>query len=198
VIIERMARELGLAEVFVQKLARSASHEYKEYLIPKRTGGSRIIHHPSKRLKALQRWLLFNVVESLPVHEAATAYRRNKSILDNARPHAASCYLLRMDFTNFFPSITQKDLKDYIGDRPDLFSNWNSADVEVFCQLVCRNSVLTIGSPTSPGLSNALCYEMDAKLQSLCAKSRVIYTRYADDRAPRAQRAEEGPMCVTA
>lgn len=26
----------------------------------------------------------------------------------------------------------------------------------------------------------------------------VIVVRYADDRAPRAQRAEEGPMCVTA
>ena len=26
----------------------------------------------------------------------------------------------------------------------------------------------------------------------------VEYARFADDRAPRAQRAEEGPMCVTA
>jgi hypothetical protein len=27
---------------------------------------------------------------------------------------------------------------------------------------------------------------------------RVEYARFADDGAPRAQRAEEGPMCVTA
>jgi len=30
------------------------------------------------------------------------------------------------------------------------------------------------------------------------AQGDVIVVRYADDRAPRAQRAEEGPMCVTA
>jgi hypothetical protein len=30
------------------------------------------------------------------------------------------------------------------------------------------------------------------------AVGEVIVVRYADDRAPRAQRAEEGPMCVTA
>lgn len=30
------------------------------------------------------------------------------------------------------------------------------------------------------------------------AKGKVMAIRYADDRAPRAQRAEEGPMCVTA
>jgi hypothetical protein len=29
------------------------------------------------------------------------------------------------------------------------------------------------------------------------AKGDMIVVRYADDRAPRAQRAEEGPMCVT-
>ena len=41
------------------------------------------------------------------------------------------------------------------------FSDWNSADVDAFCNIVCRNSVLTIGAPTSPTLSNAICYEMD-------------------------------------
>jgi len=30
------------------------------------------------------------------------------------------------------------------------------------------------------------------------AQGDVIIVRYADDGAPRAQRAEEGPMCVTA
>jgi RNA-directed DNA polymerase len=180
-ILERMAHELGLSVDFIERLARSASHEYKEYQIPKRGGGSRTIHHPSRRLKALQRWILLNVIEGLPVHESALAYRKSKSIMDNARPHAASRYLLRMDFENFFPSITAEDVANYIADRPPLFTGWSTRDTEAFSRIVCRKSHLTIGAPTSPGLSNALCHEMDSQLQAQSAKRGVVYTRYADD-----------------
>ena len=89
-IIERMAVELGLPESFIHTVARSASHAYKAYSIPKRTGGTRTIYHPSRVLKGLQRWLLRNVIEELPVHAAATAYIIGRSILDNARVHMAS------------------------------------------------------------------------------------------------------------
>ncbi len=92
-IIEQMAAELGLPVHFILSLARTASHEYKAYQIPKRTGGFRLIHHPSKRLKALQRWLLSNVIEGLLLHPAAMAYRRNVSVFDNAKMHASSRYL---------------------------------------------------------------------------------------------------------
>lgn len=180
-IVERMARELGLSVAFVTAIARGASYEYKMYRIPKRTGGSRTIYHPSKRLKALQRWLLANTIETLPVHQAARAYRKNQSIFQNAGAHVNSRYLLRMDLTDFFPSITQADVAKYIADRKAFFNGWSALDVETFCRLVCRNSALMIGAPTSPALSNAVCYDMDTQLEALCAKNQVTYTRYADD-----------------
>jgi RNA-directed DNA polymerase len=180
-IIEKMAHELGVPGSFIRSRAHGASHEYKEYYVRKRTGGVRTIHHPSRRLKALQRWLLANVIESLPIHPAATAYRKKHSILDNARTHVASSYLLRMDLENFFPSITQSDVANYIADRSALFVGWTSTDIDAFCRLVCRHSVLTIGAPTSPGLSNAICYDMDVAIHQLCARNGVDYSRYADD-----------------
>lgn len=66
-------------------MVRTASHHYKTYAIPKRDGGTRTIEHPSKKLKALQRWLLTNVLEGLPVHPAAMAYKKGISIFDNAK-----------------------------------------------------------------------------------------------------------------
>jgi len=134
-----------------------------------------------RRLKALQRWLLTNVIEALPVHAAAAAYRKNRSIFHNAAVHAKSRYLLRMDLTEFFPSITQADLSNYVTEHVALFNDWTPLDVDIFCRLVCRNSTLTIGAPTSPALSNAMCYEMDVLLHALCTKSGVAYSRYADD-----------------
>jgi RNA-directed DNA polymerase len=144
-MVDKMALDLGLTGRFIANLSRGASHAYRSYTIPKRTGGERPIHHPSKQLKAMQRWLLAYVIEPLPVHPAAAAYRKHRSILDNARGHAASNFLLRMDCENFFPSITEDDVLLYIEQRPSLFPGWTSFDVDVFCKLICRkgDSVVT-------------------------------------------------------
>ena len=60
------------------------------------------------------------------------------------------------------------------------------------------------GGVISPLLSNVYLTEVDRMLEKAIETTRngkytyVPYARFADDRAPRAQRAEEGPMCVTA
>ena len=50
------------------------------------------------------------------------------------------------------------------------------------------------GGPLSPLLSNLVLDDLDRELERRGHR----FCRYADDCAPRAQRAEEGPMCVTA
>jgi RNA-directed DNA polymerase len=50
------------------------------------------------------------------------------------------------------------------------------------------------GGPLSPLLSNIVLDEFDRELE----RRGLRFARYADDSAPRAQRAEEGPMCITA
>jgi RNA-directed DNA polymerase len=180
-IIGKMAADLGIKAAFIQTFARGASHAYKTYPIRKRGGGHRIIDHPSKQLKAMQRWLLEYVLPGLPVHTAAMAYQKGKSILDNAAIHADSRFLLRMDCKNFFPSITETDLRTYIADRGSLFAGWTPFDVDVVCMIVFKGSRLTIGAPTSPAVSNVLCFDMDSALSDLAVKRGVTYTRYADD-----------------
>lgn len=180
-LIERMALGLGLKSKFIQTFARGASHAYKTYPIRKRNGDQRYIDHPSKPLKSMQRWLLEYVLPDFPVHPAAMAYQKGKSILDNASVHASSKYLLRMDFTKFFPSITADDLRAYKTGSPALFAGWTDDDFDVVCMIVFKTSRLTIGAPTSPAISNALCFDMDAAITNLCAKRGVKYTRYADD-----------------
>ena len=180
-IIEKICNELSLPSSYVRRLVLSASHQYKRYEIPKKAGGTRTILHPSKRLKALQRWLLANIIEVWPVHPAAMAYRKGLTILDNAKVHAKSKYLLRMDLQNFFPSLKVQDMREYSKKRPGLFVGWTSEDFESFCRLVFREGQLTIGAPTSPAVSNALCFDLDVAISALCQSHGVAYTRYADD-----------------
>jgi RNA-directed DNA polymerase len=180
-MIKEMAQDLGVTTRFIVTFAKGASHEYKTYYIPKKNGLPRTIDHPSRPLKAMQRWLLTYVLVGLPMHPAAMAYRKKKSIFDNASLHAGSNYLLRMDCKDFFPSITEADLRLLVANRPTTFSTWRPDEIDLFCKLVCKNGRLTIGAPTSPALSNAVCYDMDMHLSEISKKLGVTYTRYADD-----------------
>lgn len=180
-MIGQMAKELGVTTRFVAAFAQGASYAYKTYSIRKKDGGFRTIDHPSKQLKAMQRWLLSYILSGLPIHPAAMAYRKKKSIFDNAGLHAGSQYLLRMDCKDFFHSITDDDLKMLIANRPGTFSGWSPYETDLFCKLVCKCGRLTIGAPTSPMLSNAVCYDMDTQLSEISNKLEVTYSRYADD-----------------
>jgi RNA-directed DNA polymerase len=179
-LLNQMASRLGLPERVIRAIARKANHSYKTYTIPKRTGGLREIHHPSKPLKALQRWLLDHVIIQWPVHDAATAYRLKLGIAENAERHVRSRYLLRMDFERFFPSITAEDLMKYL-ESEHFELGWDETDFEVFTSIICRDSRLTIGAPTSPALSNAICLDLDGQLEAIAHTNGVTYTRYADD-----------------
>lgn len=177
-LAKQISQSLGFPLSFVTKMGRKADHSYKVYTIPKRGGGTREIHHPSRQLKSLQRWLVTNVIDKWPVHESALAYRRGRSIAENAKLHAPRRFLLRMDFKGFFPSITKDDIVKFLRTQA---GNWDSDDRNLFTSLVCRCGVLTIGAPTSPALTNALCFEMDALLFLESTKRHVTYSRYADD-----------------
>lgn len=181
VIRELLSEKLQLPLEYLDKIARTASRLYKTYSVPKRTGGYRSIHHPAKELKVLQRWLLHAVIRNWPVHPAAQAYEKGRSTGMNASIHASNSYLLRMDFTDFFPSMTMEDMLKYFKDNPDSTTNWDSRDIEFFIRIVCRHGQLTIGSPTSPRLSNVLCRQFDSLVIDMCDVEGVKYTRYADD-----------------
>lgn len=180
-MLEQMSKELNLPVTFISGLAVGASHEYRSFTKPKRDGSLRTIYHPSRRLKALQRWLLLKIIEPLPIHDAAMAYRRNTSILNNAERHVSSRFLLRLDFERFFESITERDIRQYISEHQPYFPDWSVSDLDVFCSLICKDRVLTIGAPTSPALSNRVCFDLDQRLDGYCQGQGITYTRYADD-----------------
>ena len=182
-ILERMATQLALTPPFLLKLAASASHRYKEYKIPKKTGGERTIHHPAREIKLLQYWLLRNLVVNLPVHPLATAYRKESSIRENAALHVANNYILRVDFNDFFHSLKGSDVVSVLAANRQRLADevLTDLDIRLTRQIVCRLDCLTIGAPTSPVLSNAIMFEFDVRWSEMARTEDVTYSRYADD-----------------
>ena len=181
-IIERIEKETGVSTDKLLQIVRSASHRYRTYRISKRTRGYRVINHPTPELKFLQRWLNRNIFSQLPVHDAAFAYKRGVGITNNARLHYKNNYLLKIDFSNFFPSIKRKDVKTVLESHlADKLLDLEEEDIGITLDIVCKQGALTIGAPSSPVLSNVILYDFDCFVSTLCEKEQVTYSRYADD-----------------
>lgn len=181
-ILERIASETGVSVDDLSVIVRTASHRYKTYTIPKRTGGRRTISHPTAELKFLQRWMTRNLFGALPVHQAVTSYRSGIGVAHNARLHVSQNYLLKVDFVDFFPSISAEDVRSMMVAHSAKFdSQLTNDDIDVVIETVCKDGALTIGAPSSPAISNAMLYEFDLFVFEACEAQHVVYSRYADD-----------------
>jgi retron-type reverse transcriptase len=175
-----------IPEATLDHIIRSAPYRYKVFEIDKRNGkGKRTIAQPAREVKAIQYWIMEKVLSAFPIHGAAMAYRKGRNITANAAKHASTRFLLKMDFKDFFPSITGEDFEAFLAGRDGI--NLSSEDIVRLKKILFWNRrregrlVMSIGAPSSPMLSNILLYDFDKKVQAFCAKKKVKYSRYADD-----------------
>lgn len=183
-LLQTLLHKTGLLERDLVRIISNAPRRYKEYRIPKRTGGFRQIAQPARELKALQRVLISEYLDKQPVHSAAMAYRTGLSIRSNALAHVENGPILKMDFKEFFPSIRVRDWVAYCHYR-GIFKD--VTDLEHSSRILFQKRKgesilrLAIGAPSSPMLSNILMFEFDALVTDIVQQDHVTYTRYADD-----------------
>lgn len=184
-IVHQMAGDLGILPSHISLLMRTAPARYKVFYIPKRSGGMREVAQPAREVKMIQRWLIRYFKDRLPIHEAVTAYMTGTSIRANAIAHCDSQYLLKLDFSNFFPSIVKHDIQTHLERYCGDFIDTSARDLIAHaCCWTPRREYpprLCIGAPTSPMLSNSVMYDFDQLLGNIANNERVTYTRYADD-----------------
>lgn len=167
---------LGIQESTLSSIVSSNSSFYRSFKIPKRSGGRRQIDAPYPSLLHCQRWIAKAILSSCKVSSVAHAYLPERSILTNAQVHCGSQFLLKMDFKDFFPSISERRI---IG----LFSALGYSNlVSVYLAKICTlNGVAPQGSPASPALSNVVARRFDLRMLGYARSRNLKYTRYADD-----------------
>ncbi len=169
------------------------------------TPGFRVLEAPKARLKAIQRQILHELLEHVPLHDAVHGFRRDRSIRTFAAPHAGKEAVLRLDLRDFFPSISGPRIQslfrtlgypeavaDLLGGlctttvpkrlwRP-LTPELHIEEAQVLSELYARPH-LPQGAPTSPALANLCAFRLDRRLAGLAHAAGAAYTRYADDLA---------------
>lgn len=162
-------------DILIRTLKDTSSH-YSHFKIRKRSGGYRIISAPDSTLMSIQRTIYKRVLTPVNIHPAATGFRPNVSIIQNAKVHLAKKEVLKVDLTNFFGSIKKpKVIKAFqkIGYPLNIS--------KVLTELCVLKDVLPQGAPTSPALSNIIATDIDVKLTDYSKSKDLSYTRYADD-----------------
>lgn len=140
---------------------------------------------PSKTLKDFQKFLNLFIFESIPINtDVVFSYRKGVNVLDAISPHKNSKYILNIDIKSFFASINLDNLKLLILDNKNnilIIPNDIEQYINEIMNVITYNTILPVGAPTSPTISNAYLYKLDNILQSYCKENNIIYTRYSDD-----------------
>lgn len=174
--MENLSEVSNISLSTISSIIHERSAYYREFEIPKRTGGHRKLMAPAPALKKIQSTILSKALNSVKLSEACHSYTKNKSIITNAKAHVDSKSICRIDIRDFFPSIRQNyvfSIFEKIG-----FDASTSAGLSVLCTL---SDSLPQGAPSSPAISNISLIGFDEAMIKFATSEGLIYSRYADD-----------------
>ena len=139
---QHLAHLLGRQAWHLASIVNATEHHYREFRIPKRSGGKRTISAPYPSLCECQRWILDKILYRLRIAGNAYGFVPGRSIVDNASQHVGKTYLTKIDLREFFPSIR-------IGRIIGLFRSlgYNTQVSLYLAKLCCLNDRLPQGAP---------------------------------------------------
>ena len=171
-----LALLLGRSRKYLASVINCPEKFYRTFNIAKKSGGHREISAPYPSLLECQQWINKNILAKIKVHPAAKGFIPKMSIVDNARPHLSKAKLLKIDLTDFFPSIPfNRIIKIFLEMGYPHNVSFSLARIS------CLGDALPQGAATSPALSNIVSRQLDKRLGNLSNVWKINYTRYADD-----------------
>lgn len=171
----------------------------------------RVITVPQPHLLRVQRWITQAILANALPHQASVAFSKGNRLRDAAAVHCECSWLIKLDVTNFFESISE--IAVYRVFRSLGYQPLISFEMARLCTRLGgasprkrgerwrvrfkpreiesydvyrpfggpRVGHLPQGAPTSPMLANLAMRSFDAELDKLAADHDLRYTRYADD-----------------
>ena len=174
--VSHLAKKLRVSEARLRWMTYNQRRLYRHFTIPKASGKLREICAPEDQLLTFQHWILRHILNRGKVHKYACGFVPGRSILDNARPHVGRKVVVRLDLADFFPSITQRQVRKVF----ERFG-YPYRVASVLANLCTLDGRLPQGAPTSPAISNLVSVRMDRRIEGLKKKMKFRYSRYADD-----------------
>lgn len=183
-----LAFSLGIRTRTLTHLHVKRQAQYTEHKIPKKSGGLRSIHAPSRALKYVQTQLLERYLNVLTYPEHIAAYVPGRTTRFSAEKHTNKEILIVMDLKDFFTS-TRRAWVRRVFHHEFNYSHYVSSLIADLCTIAITTPngtrhVVPQGAPTSGAVCNWVAhYRIDIPILEICQKWGMEYTRYADDLA---------------
>lgn len=158
-------------------ISNNIDANYNEIIIHKKSGGLRFLYEPSKELKSIQKRILKNILEEKKLSKYVCAYRKDYSVINNAKAHVNKNIIVKLDIKDFFNNINFN--KVYSACFNEML--YPKSLGTLLANLCVYNNMLPQGAPTSGYISNIVLREFDARIGTYCENNNVSYTRYSDD-----------------
>ena len=186
---------LDLPEAAVEA-AWGARGDYSVWKVPKGDGRFRTLSAPAEPLKQVQRRILTHLLDHAAVSPLAHGFVRGRSIVTNARVHAATAWSkVSVDLQDAYPSVSKARVRHAVERALGAlitvrFPTWQAAQraevFEVLAELCTHEGALPQGAPTSGALLNLACYALDRRCALLLRRrardlADLRFSRYADD-----------------
>lgn len=163
----------------VRHIASHVGSHYRKTEVEKGDGGCRVIYKPSREIKTLQDEIL----------GALCAINRDRNIIpqcvfglggdtvrQNVLPHRLNRYVLKVDIENFFDNVNYKRVR-----RVFMDIGCTDEESEILTKLTTYNYHIPQGVSASSMLASLCLRNCDRRIEGLCKKLGVTYTRYVDD-----------------
>jgi len=191
-----------------QTVGEERLRHYRYRWAPKASGGVRMIEEPKPLLKHFQRVVLREILDKIPVHQAAQGFCRGRSAVSYAARHAGQGVVLRVDLEDFFGSIVAGRVFGIFRQcgYPEPVAHVLTGLVTNTVPRAALSALprpgrpgllsshrrlmghlahphLPQGAPTSPAIAHLAAFALDRRLSRLTTAAGGTYSRYADDLA---------------
>lgn len=178
VTVQQLAALLDLPVNKLEHLVLVAPSLYSSFEVPKPNGKTRTIRPPARPLRDLQRTLLDVLQECIRYPRWMMGGVPNRSIFNHAEPHVGRKMVATFDVRAFYPSTKAARVRTVL----ERLGIWDAA-ADAVLRLVTKDDELPQGSPTSGFLANLALEPADRRIDALCRKHGLNFTRYVDDMA---------------
>lgn len=175
---ENLCEFLEISSLELDYILLNINRLYYTFKISKKNGTFREINSPNSNLMQIQYRIKEALMKSFKPKKCVHAYVKKRDIKSNARMHVRSQIVLNVDLKDFFRTITYNRVTGLLKAYPLCF---NEEVSQILARLVCFQSRLPQGAPTSPIISNFICRNFDRSLTEICQELKCYYSRYADD-----------------
>lgn len=172
--------------------------EYSPFL-KNQNGKKRLIENPSDNLKRIQSTIK-NYLSELDIPENVFSGVKKRSYISNAKYHQEANYLLAIDISGFFPSISREKVFNFFNKKLacsldistvltnlttiniyPYYKNYDEISMFLKSKKIKTFNHLVSGAPTSQLLSYLANIDLFDELQNLSDKYQIKMSIYVDD-----------------